>query len=75
MNSAAERFHRVQAGAYGRWLVVHSLPGTTAMAIDADCLTRGAAERECDWLNLARQHEARQLAEERGLCGTMAVHS
>jgi hypothetical protein len=66
------RFHRVTQGHAGRWLVVHDSPMQTVV-VDVDCLTRGAAERECDWLNLARDQEARLRDEERRLCGILRV--
>lgn len=42
----------------GRWCVVHNIPGTTVPSVDADCLTRGAAEREAAWMNFEREQEA-----------------
>jgi len=51
-----------QDPATGRWLVVHQLPGTTGVAIDEDCLTLQAAEREAAWLNAERERNHRAAA-------------
>ena len=62
-------YHYVKQTAAGRWLVVHDVPGTTSASVDADCLTLGAAERECAWLNAERERNHRALAEERAMVG------
>ena len=53
-------YHRTQPAPGGqRWLVVHSLPGVPdAMAVDADCLTLMAAERERARLSAERRQGA-----------------
>jgi hypothetical protein len=58
-------YHYVKQATDGRWLVVHDVPGTTTASIDADCLTRGAAERECAWLNAERDMGRRGVAVQR----------
>ena len=56
--------HYTVMPAAGRWLVVHPLPGTTgALAACADCLTRGAAEREAAELNAERERRLHPITE------------
>lgn len=38
----------------GRWAVVHRVPGTDTLHIDADALTVAGAEREAAWLEAER---------------------
>lgn len=66
-------YHYVKQTAAGRWLVVHDVPGTLVAAVDADCLTCGAAEREAAWLNAERSRNQRALEEERALIGWREV--
>jgi len=64
------RYYRtVQDSLSGRWMVVHDLPGLSAVAIDCDCLTQGAAELEAGYLNAARRARLAQEADERQLLG------
>lgn len=66
-------YHRVQSGPDGRWLVVHDVPGLQgSVTVDADCLTFGAAERECAWLNAERDRQLREQLAERQLLGLRA---
>ena len=62
-------YHFVKQGAAGRWLVVPNVPGTSVQSGDSDCLTVGAADRECAWLNAERDRTQRALADERALLG------
>lgn len=60
--------YSIQPGTGGRWLVCHRVPGTRdTLAIDADCPSQAAAERECAWLEAERQRELRRMAREREL--------
>ena len=38
----------------GRWAVVHRVPGTGVLHIDADAATLAGAEREAAWLEAER---------------------
>lgn len=38
----------------GRWAVVHRVPGTDTLHIDADAATLAGAEREAAWLEAER---------------------
>ena len=62
-------YHYVKKSTAGRWVVVHNVPGTAVAAIDDDCLTEGAADREAAWRNAERETQQRRLAEERALIG------
>ncbi len=62
-------YHFTRPGANGRWLVVHQVPGASAVAVDQDCLTMQAAEREANWLNAERDRQQRALATERQQLG------
>jgi hypothetical protein len=53
----------------GRWAVVYQLAGGAGLAEASDALTRGAAEREADWLNAEHDRSQRRLADERALAG------
>lgn len=66
-------YYTVQPKVNGRWAVVHRLPGLqTIYAEDADCLTEGAAIRECAWLTAERAREHARLQEEQQLLGARA---
>lgn len=66
-------YYRVQPKPNGRWAVVHRLPGLhTTYAEDADCLTEGAADRECAWLNAEREREQARVQAELQLLGVRA---
>lgn len=53
----------------GRWGVGHRLPGQSAVAIDVECLTLDAAERERAWLEFDRARESAWVADDRALRG------
>jgi len=54
----------------GRWLVVHTIPGLAgAVAVDADCASQSAAERECAWLEAERTQAAHWHRHERMQAG------
>lgn len=61
-------YRTMQDKSTGRWLVVHDVVGGT-IAVDADCLTQGAAALEASFLNTARRAQAQQEADERTLLG------
>jgi len=59
-------YYEVRPSDNGRWVVCHQLPGLAhGLAVDVDCLTRGAAERECAWLEAERERDHRRARQER----------
>ena len=65
-------YYTVQRTPQGAWAVVHQVPRVDTLAIDVECPSREAAERECCWLNAERSREQQRHAEERALCGVRA---
>jgi hypothetical protein len=66
--NGAPYYRTMQSKSTGRWLVVHDVVGGT-VAVDADCLTQGAAALEASFLESARRATLRQEADERALLG------
>ena len=56
MPITAERYYLVRPhpALRGRWAVMHRVPGTSALHVDADALTLAGAERESAWLEAER---------------------
>ena len=48
-------YHHVRPLDDGRWAVVHAIAGAAGhFAVDLECMTMHAAEREAAWLNAER---------------------
>lgn len=56
MRSTPSRYYLVRPhpAIRGRWAVMHRVPGTSALHVDADALTLAGAEREAAWLEAER---------------------
>lgn len=51
-------YFRTRPTPEGRWLVVHTVPGTTVEHADEDCPTLVAAEKAAAWLEAERAMSA-----------------
>ena len=71
MNAApASTYYRVQPHA-SRWAVAHALPGMHgSWAVDLDCATQDAAEREAQRMNAERARRLMTERQEGALVGT-----
>jgi hypothetical protein len=62
-------FYTVRATQRGVWVVVHPVPGTNVDAVDVECPSMQAAEREAAWMNYDREQQQQALRRVQRLCG------
>lgn len=63
-------YYRVIQTGQTRWLVTHEIPGMPGrLAVDVDCPTRQAADKEAAWLEAEREREMARARHELALLG------